>query len=127
MRFFQIVASGAAFIAAALALEINQFPAGGVKAGQTYTITYSPASDTPTTFILRKGLSTDLDTVGTLTSMSSLPAHSSSHDPILTIPQPLPLVVLTPGPSLRTSSTAPTTPLRSSRRARPPTTRPSLA
>jgi hypothetical protein len=71
MRFFQIVASGAAFIAAALALEINQFPAGGVKAGQTYTITYSPASDTPTTFILRKGLSTNLDTVGTLTTTAT--------------------------------------------------------
>ena len=71
MRFFQIVASGAAFIAAALALEINQFPAAGVKAGQTYTITYSPASNTPTTFVLRKGLSTDLGTVGTLTTTAT--------------------------------------------------------
>ena len=71
MRFFQIVASSAAFIAAALALEINQFPAGGVKAGQSYTITYSPASDIPTTFVLRKGLSTDLDTVGTLTTSAT--------------------------------------------------------
>jgi hypothetical protein len=75
MRFFQMVASGAAFIAAALALEINQFPAGGVKAGQSYTITYSPASDTPTTFVLRKGVSTNLGTVGTLTS-TFLPRHS---------------------------------------------------
>lgn len=69
MRFFQMVASGAAFIAAALALEINDYPTGGVQAGQTYTVTYSPADDTPTTFILRKGLSTDLGTIGTLTSM----------------------------------------------------------
>ena len=69
MRFFQMLASSAAFIAAALALEINDYPAGGVQAGKTYTITYSPADKTPTTFILRKGLSTDLDTVGTLTSM----------------------------------------------------------
>ncbi|KAJ8107138.1 hypothetical protein OPT61_g9073 [Boeremia exigua] len=71
MRFFQMVASSAAFIAAALALEINNYPTGGVQAGQTYTITYSPADNTPTTFILRKGLSTDLDTVGTLTSTAT--------------------------------------------------------
>jgi hypothetical protein len=68
MRFFQMVASSAAFIAAALAVEINNYPTGGVQAGQTYTITYSPGGNTPTTFILRKGISTDLGTVGTLTS-----------------------------------------------------------
>jgi hypothetical protein len=73
MRFFQMVASSAAFIAAALALEINSYPSGGVRAGQTYTVTYSPADNTPTTFILRKGLSTDLGTVGTLTCMFYLP------------------------------------------------------
>ena len=67
MRFFQMLASSAAFIAAALAVEINEYPTGGVEAGKTYTVTYSPADNTPTTFILRKGLSTDLDTVGTLT------------------------------------------------------------
>jgi hypothetical protein len=71
MRFLQMVASGAAFIAAALAVEINQYPTGGVQAGQTYTVTYSPADDTPTTFILRKGLSTDLGTIGTLTSTAT--------------------------------------------------------
>ncbi|KAJ4355183.1 hypothetical protein N0V95_003143 [Ascochyta clinopodiicola] len=71
MRFFQMVASGAALIAAALAVEINQYPTGGVKAGQTYTVTYSPADNTPTTFILRKGLSTDLSTIGTLTSTAT--------------------------------------------------------
>jgi len=66
MRFFTITV--AAFAAAVAALEINSFPAEGVVAGQTYTITYSPADDVPTTFILRQGKSTDLDTVGTLTS-----------------------------------------------------------
>ncbi|KAF3046655.1 hypothetical protein E8E12_011443 [Didymella heteroderae] len=71
MRFFQMVASSAAFIAAALALEINQYPTTGVQAGQTYQVTYSPADNTPTTFILRKGLSTDLDTVGTLTTSAT--------------------------------------------------------
>lgn len=69
MRFFQMLASSAALIAAALALEINDYPTTGVEAGKTYQVTYSPADNTPTTFILRKGLSTDLDTVGTLTSM----------------------------------------------------------
>ncbi|KAJ4992086.1 extracellular matrix protein [Stagonosporopsis vannaccii] len=71
MRFFQMVASSAAFIAAALALEINDYPTGGVQAGQTYTITYSPADNTPTTFILRKGLSTNLGTIGTLTTTAT--------------------------------------------------------
>ncbi|KAF1932216.1 uncharacterized protein M421DRAFT_1870 [Didymella exigua CBS 183.55] len=71
MRFFQMVASSAAFIAAALAVEINTYPSGGVKAGQTYEVTYSPADNTPTTFILRKGASTDLDTIGTLTSTAT--------------------------------------------------------
>lgn len=69
MRFFETILSAAAFAALAAALEINDFPAEGVVAGQTYTITYSPADDTPTTFILRQGRSTDLDTIGTLTSM----------------------------------------------------------
>jgi len=71
MRFIQMLASSAAFIAAALAVEINEYPTGGVEAGKTYTVTYSPADNTPTTFILRKGLSTDLDTVGTLTSTAT--------------------------------------------------------
>ncbi|EDU51008.1 GPI-anchored domain containing protein [Pyrenophora tritici-repentis] len=69
MRFFAITV--AAFAAAVAALEINTFPAEGVVAGQTYTITYSPADDTPTTFILRQGKSTDLTTVGTLTTTAT--------------------------------------------------------
>lgn len=120
MRFFQILASGAAFIAAALALEINDYPTGGVQAGQTYTITYSPADDTPTTFILRKGLSTDLGTIGTLTS--KLLHYDLSSITYLKYLQPLLLAELSPGPSPRTSSMAPTTRSRSSRPARRPTT-----
>jgi hypothetical protein len=80
MRFFETILSAAAFTAAVAALEINQFPAEGVVAGQTYTITYSPADDTPTTFILRQGKSTDLDTVGTLTSMSQILLESDVHN-----------------------------------------------
>ncbi|KNG44568.1 extracellular matrix protein [Stemphylium lycopersici] len=71
MRFFETILSAAAFAALAAALEINDFPAEGVVAGQTYTITYSPADDTPTTFILRQGRSTDLDTIGTLTTSAT--------------------------------------------------------
>jgi hypothetical protein len=71
MRFFQMVASSAAFIAAALALEINTYPTTGVVAGQTYQVTYSPADNTPTTFILRKGVSTNLDTLATITSTAT--------------------------------------------------------
>jgi hypothetical protein len=80
MRFFETILSAAAFAAAVAALEINDFPAEGVVAGQTYTITYSPADDTPTTFILRQGKSTDLDTVGTLTSMSQILLESDVHN-----------------------------------------------
>ena len=72
MRFFQAVLSSAAFAALIAALEINQFPSSGVVAGTTYTITYSPADDVPTTFILRQGQSNNLDTIGTLTSMFSV-------------------------------------------------------
>jgi hypothetical protein len=71
MRFFQAILSSAAFAALVAALEINEFPAQGVVAGTTYTITYSPADDVPTTFVLRQGKSTDLDTVGTLTTTAT--------------------------------------------------------
>jgi transglutaminase/protease-like cytokinesis protein 3 len=71
MRFFETILSAAAFVAAVAALEINDFPAEGVVAGQTYTITYSPADNTPTTFILRQGQSTDLDTIATLTTTAT--------------------------------------------------------
>jgi len=63
MRFFEVVLSGAALIAAAWAVELNEVPTA-LEAGKTYTITYSPKDDTPTTFILRKGNPGDLDTIG---------------------------------------------------------------
>lgn len=75
MRFFQILASGAALIASALAqssvVQINNYPQGGVVAGKQYTVTYSPADNVATTFILRKGSSGNLGTVGTLTSSAT--------------------------------------------------------
>lgn len=71
MRFFQTLFSGAALIAAATALSIDTWPSS-VVAGTSYQIKFSPADNQMYTFILRKGLSTDLATVGTLTSM--LPA-----------------------------------------------------
>jgi len=62
MRFFEIVISGAALISSALAVTIDTYPTA-VVAGTTYQITYSP-KDQPATFILRKGASNNLDTVG---------------------------------------------------------------
>lgn len=78
MRFIQTLLTGAALVATALSqLTIDTFPSS-VEAGKTYTIAYSPKDNTPTTFILRKGLSTDLDTIETLTSMF-LPLCTSGH------------------------------------------------
>ncbi|KAF2831671.1 hypothetical protein CC86DRAFT_452656 [Ophiobolus disseminans] len=65
MRFFEVVVSGAALISTAFAATIDTYPTAGVEAGKTYTVTYSP-KDQPVTFVLRRGLSTNLDTVGTL-------------------------------------------------------------
>jgi len=70
MRFTQTLFAGAAFVAAALALEINEYPPS-VEAGKTYTVTYSPADNKPTTFILRKGVNENLDTVTTLTTTAT--------------------------------------------------------
>ncbi|KAI8940428.1 hypothetical protein NX059_004116 [Plenodomus lindquistii] len=72
MRFESIFA-GAALVAAAVAqsLAINDFPASGVVAGQTYEVTYSPADNTPTTFILRQGPSGNLNTIETLTTSAT--------------------------------------------------------
>jgi hypothetical protein len=72
MRFTQTLFAGAAFIAAAFAVEINEFPSE-VQAGRSYRVTYTPGGDIPTTFILRKGKNEALDTLDTLTSMSSVP------------------------------------------------------
>ncbi|KAL1603611.1 hypothetical protein SLS60_005199 [Paraconiothyrium brasiliense] len=69
MRFFEVVLSGAALISAALAVEFNSWP-DSVTAGETVTLTYSP-KDAATTIILRKGPSTNLDTLQTLTTTST--------------------------------------------------------
>jgi hypothetical protein len=66
MRFFETIFAGAALVAAALAVEINDCPRE-VQAGRSYTVTYSPGDDTPTTFLLRKGENADLKTITTLT------------------------------------------------------------
>lgn len=70
MRFFEIAVSGAALLAAAFAIELNEVPSS-IVAGETYTITYSPKDDVPTTFVLRKGDPNNLDTVGTLTTSAT--------------------------------------------------------
>jgi len=70
MLFIQTLFAGAAFVVAAAALEINTFP-NSVVPGKTYEITYSPADNTPTTFILRQGKDEDLKTVDTLTTSAT--------------------------------------------------------
>lgn len=71
MRFFETVLSGAALFAVALGLTIDTYPSGGVVAGQTYTITYSPKDSTATTFILRQGPSGNLNTIETITTTAT--------------------------------------------------------
>jgi hypothetical protein len=65
MRFIQTILFAAGLAAA---VTIDEYPRGGFVAGQTYTITYSPAEGGPTTFLLRQGPKGDLQTVDTLTS-----------------------------------------------------------
>lgn len=74
MRFFEVVISGAALISAVFAVEFNDVPKS-FEAGKTYTITYSPKDNTPTTIKLRQGNPQDLKTLNTITS--KLP--SSEH------------------------------------------------
>jgi hypothetical protein len=69
MRFFEVVLSGAALLSTAFAVEFNSWPQA-LKAGDKITLTYSP-KDAATTIILRKGPSTDLDTLDTLTTSST--------------------------------------------------------
>jgi len=111
MRFESIFA-GAAFVAAAMAqsLAINTFPSTGVVAGQTYEVTYSPADNIPTTFVLRQGASGNLNTIDTLTSRLSCVLPPTR--PLLTRPQPLPLVASSPGLWPRPWPTSPTMRLR---------------
>ncbi|KAF2277538.1 uncharacterized protein EI97DRAFT_466378 [Westerdykella ornata] len=71
MRFIQSILAGAALVAAAFAeVKINEYPKE-VQAGRTYKVTYSPADNTPTTFILRKGDNANLDTITTLTESAT--------------------------------------------------------
>ncbi|KAF2270408.1 hypothetical protein CC78DRAFT_132180 [Lojkania enalia] len=70
MRFIQTIFAGAALVAAAFAVEINEFPTS-VEAGGEALIKYSPGDETPTTFILRKGESTDLANVTTITESAT--------------------------------------------------------
>lgn len=68
MRFFQVLLSGAALIAAALAVEFNSVPSS-IEPGKTYTITWSPKEGT-VSLILRQGDPSNLNTLQTITSMS---------------------------------------------------------
>jgi hypothetical protein len=60
----------AIFVATACAVFIEIFP-NGVQPGRSYGITYTPADDIPTTFILHEGDSWNLNEIETLTSMHS--------------------------------------------------------
>jgi hypothetical protein len=116
MRFFEVIF----FAAAALAtVEFNSWP-DSVKAGQTVTLTYSP-KDVTTTILLKKGLSTDLKTLQTLTSTLHPPRQAKQQK--LTSLQPLPPVVPSSGLFPPASRTAPTTLSRSSSPTTSPTTR----
>jgi hypothetical protein len=114
MRFFEIVVSGAALISSAFAVTIDTYPTGGVEAGKSYTITYSP-KDQPATFTLRKGLSTDLQTVGTIGTLFARHNRSVFAN---NYSQALALVALSPGLLPRTSPTLRTTLLWSPRAVR---------
>ncbi|KAF1969150.1 hypothetical protein BU23DRAFT_243536 [Bimuria novae-zelandiae CBS 107.79] len=70
MRFFEVILSGAALISAVLAVEFTSFPQGSVAAGKPITLTYTP-KDAVTTILLKKGPSTDLKTLDTLTTTST--------------------------------------------------------
>jgi hypothetical protein len=70
MRFTQTIFTTAALVAAAFGLTIDSYP-DSVVAGQTYTVKYSPADNTPVTFTLRKGDPKNLDTVATLTTTAT--------------------------------------------------------
>ncbi|KAF2196044.1 hypothetical protein GQ43DRAFT_485253 [Delitschia confertaspora ATCC 74209] len=82
MRFFSTILAGAALVASALALEINDYPKNP-EAGKTYTVTYSPKDNTPTTFVLRKGQSGNLGTIGTLTTTATGGKFEWHVDPAL--------------------------------------------
>ena len=70
MRFFEVVISGAALISAVFAVEFNDVPKS-FEAGKTYTITYSPKDNTPTTIKLRQGDPNNLSTLATITTTAT--------------------------------------------------------
>jgi len=70
MRFIQSIFAGAALVAAALAVEINEFPSE-VQPGKSYVIKYTPGDSAPTSFLLRKGKNEDLKTIATLTTSAT--------------------------------------------------------
>ena len=72
MRFTQTLFAGASLVASAFgAVQFTVGPPSTVEVGTAYTLKYTPADDTPTTILLRKGESTDLHTLSTLTGMYS--------------------------------------------------------
>ncbi|PSN63025.1 hypothetical protein BS50DRAFT_102500 [Corynespora cassiicola Philippines] len=82
MRFFEVVISGAALLAAVYAVEFNDVPSS-IEPGQTYTITYSPRDNTPTEIILREGDPNDLTTLGPLTTTATGGSFEWTVDPSL--------------------------------------------
>jgi len=71
MRFFKTLFAAALVAVVAAKPEIHDYPRN-VEPGKTYEITYSPADDTPTTFILRQGKDlNNLDKVDTLTTSAT--------------------------------------------------------
>jgi hypothetical protein len=82
MRFTQSLFATAALVAAVFAdVKITGAPME-FKAGETYEITYSgDKGDVPTTLLLRKGPSTNLQTVKTITDSATGGSFSWTVDP----------------------------------------------
>lgn len=70
MRFFKTLFAAALVAVVAAKPEIHDYPKN-IEPGKTYEITYSPADDTPTTFVLRRGKNVNLDKVDTLTTTAT--------------------------------------------------------
>lgn len=70
MHFFKTLFAAALVAVVAAKPEIHNFPSS-IEPGKMYEITYSPADDTPTTFVLRKGKNLNLDKVDTLTTSAT--------------------------------------------------------
>lgn len=70
MHFFKTLFAAALVAVVAAKPEIHNYPRN-IEPGKTYEITYSPADDTPTTFVLRQGKDLNLDKVDTLTTSAT--------------------------------------------------------